>query len=174
MLDGRAHQSVDQLFHNHLARDYLRDFDHGRQIQVFDMCSYDARGTSDRLLLLELRVLPIELAHFTVGSPPQVAVPGISEVEACNLLETARRVETGSEFVGERFVMKEAVCSGRADRPFVEPHRLGIATLVARELGPDQRGAIFEVFREVPGPLLELAMPRRCGSTNGRSARPEQ
>jgi hypothetical protein len=103
------------------------------------------------------------LAHFTVGSPPQVAVPGISEVEACNLLETARRVETGSEFVGERFVMKEAVCSGRADRPFVEPHRLGIAALDACELGADERGAVFEVFRAVLGPLLELAMVgRQC------------
>src|SRR5690348_10171307 len=109
MLDGRAHQSVDQLFHNHLARDDLRDFDHGGQIQVFDVCSCDARGTSDRLLLPELRVLPIELAYFTVCSPPQVAVPCISEVETCNLLETARRVETGSQFVRERFVVEEAV-----------------------------------------------------------------
>jgi hypothetical protein len=54
------------------------------------MCSYDARGTSDRLLLPEVRVLPIELAHFTVCSPPQVAVPCICEVKTCNLPETAR------------------------------------------------------------------------------------
>jgi hypothetical protein len=54
--------------------------------------------------------------------------------------------------------VEEAVCPGRVDRAFVEPHRVGIAALDARELGPDQRGAIFEVFRAVPGPLLELAM----------------
>src|SRR4029077_18724487 len=120
--------------------------------------SCDARGTSDRLLLAELRVPPIELAHFTVCSPPQVAVPCISEVETCNLLETVRRVETSSQFVRERTLVDEAVRSCPSNRPFVEPHRLGIAALDACELGADERGAVFEVFRAVLGPLLELAM----------------
>ena len=36
VLDRRAHQRVDQLLQHDLARDSLRDLDHGREIEVFD------------------------------------------------------------------------------------------------------------------------------------------
>src|SRR5262249_25389397 len=36
VLEGRAHEPVDELFQNDLARKYLRDFDHGCEVELLD------------------------------------------------------------------------------------------------------------------------------------------
>ena len=36
VLDRRTHEPVDELFENHLAGKCLGDFDHGRDIELFD------------------------------------------------------------------------------------------------------------------------------------------
>src|SRR5207245_9027529 len=100
----------------------------------------------------------IELPHLALGAPEQVAVPGLPQVEMRDVLEAARCIETRGKLARECLVVDEAVRSCRSDRPFVEPHRLGIPALDARDLGSDQRGAVLEVRRAVLGPFLQLAM----------------
>src|SRR5207253_2455533 len=71
---------------------------------------------------------------------------------------SARYVEAPGELARQCLVVDEAIRSCRSDRPFVEPHCLGIPALDARDLGSDQRGAVLEVRRAVLGPFLQLAM----------------
>src|SRR5437016_5815196 len=75
-----------------------------------------------------------------------------------NLLEAARCVEAGRQFVGERLVVDETVCASRADGLLVELLGIERAAIDAGNLGTDQRGAVLEVRRAVLGPFLELAM----------------
>jgi hypothetical protein len=51
VLGGRAHETVDQFFQNHLASNCLRDFDYRREIQEFDRCHNGARGAWIGLVL---------------------------------------------------------------------------------------------------------------------------
>ena len=69
VLDGRAHEPVDELFQNHLAGECLRDFDHGREIELFDRCFDRARWTRRALVLPQPRMELIELPHLSVGAP---------------------------------------------------------------------------------------------------------
>ena len=36
VLDRGTHQRIEQLFEDHLARDGLRDLDHGREVELFE------------------------------------------------------------------------------------------------------------------------------------------
>src|SRR5258705_2623166 len=98
----------------------------------------------------------IELAHLAIGSPPQVAVPGVSQVEMRYFIEATGRVEARSKFVGERLVLDEAIDAGRADALLIEPHSIDVTTFQASDLGSDQRGAVFEVLWPLVAPDLEL------------------
>ena len=73
MLDGRAHEPVDELLEHHLARECLRDFDHGREIELFDRRFDRARWTRRALVLPQPRMELIELPHLSVGSPSKIA-----------------------------------------------------------------------------------------------------
>src|SRR6266540_1376493 len=75
-----------------------------------------------------------------------------------NLVEAAPCVEAGRQFVRDRLVVDEAVCASRADGLLVELLGIERAALDARDLGPDERGAVLEVRRAVLGPFLQLAM----------------
>ena len=56
VLNRGAHERVDQFLQDDLARHGLRDFDHGREIQVFDRCPDRARRTGHWLFLPEVRI----------------------------------------------------------------------------------------------------------------------
>src|ERR1700751_4464821 len=88
VLDGRAHDSVDQFLQNHLARDCLRDFDYRSQIQEFARCQNCPRAAESGLLFLEVWVQMVELPHLAIGSPMQIAVAGITQIGICDLVET--------------------------------------------------------------------------------------
>jgi len=88
------------------------------------------RGANVRCRTLRLRsgqtrMKPIKLPHLAIGSPAEIAVAGILQIHAGNLLEAARRIEAGSELIGERLVVNEAVCAGRANGLFVEALGIG-------------------------------------------------
>jgi len=83
--------------------------------------------------------------HLAIGSPAEIAVAGILQIHAGNLLEAARRIEVGSELVGERLVVNKAVGAGRADGLFVEAFGIELPAFDPRNLGADQRGAIIEI-----------------------------
>src|SRR4029077_3653949 len=80
------------------------------------------------------------------------------QVKFGELFEAARPIKGRSTLISERYVVDEAVRAGRGDGLFVQAHRVGIAAVNARDLGANELGAVFEVFRTVLGPLLELAM----------------
>ena len=61
--------------------------------------------------LFEVWIQLVELSHLAIGSPTEIAVPGFTaNTSFANLVETARRVESCSELVGERRIVDEAVC----------------------------------------------------------------
>ena len=158
LLDGRAHEPVNQFFQNHLARDCLRDFDHRRQIQVFDGRSDHARGASDRPLPPELRILLIELTHFAVGSPAQIAVPGFAQIRIRELFEPSCRIESCGNLVGDRLIVDEPVCVSGTDCLLVKAHCIEVATLDARYLRSHECDAVFEILRAVLRPNFELVV----------------
>ncbi len=131
---------------------------------MFDGRPHRARWSGRELVLPELRIHLIELPHLAIGSPPQIAVPGVSQVDMRYFIEAMGRVEARSKFVGERLVLDEAIDAGRSDAPLIEPHGVDIAAFQASDLGSDQRGAVFEVLWALLGPDLELPVMggQRC------------
>src|SRR5689334_16874050 len=80
-----------------------------------------ARG-SCTFFRLEVRIHRIQLLYLGVGSPTQIAVPGVSPIQASNLIEPTCRVEARRKLTGERLVMNKAVCMRRTDGLFVKVH----------------------------------------------------
>src|ERR1700733_4699154 len=103
-----------------------------------------------------MRMKLFELPNLAFGSPTQIAVAGVLQIRAGNLFEAMRRVEAGSQFIGERLVVNKAVRAGRTDGLFVEAHPVKIASILAGNLGAHQRGAVLEIVRAIRRPYLEL------------------
>src|SRR5215469_3042253 len=162
MLDNRAHQSVDQLVQNQLARECLRDLDHRREIETVDRRFDRPRWCRPATVLPQLRMELIELPHLSIGSPSEVTPPCVSQIEIRDLLESARRIKAGSQLVGERFVMDKTVCACRRDGAVVKVHGIERASLDTGNLSADQRSTILEVWRTIdrPGPKLLLMSPK--------------
>src|SRR5215510_7542765 len=156
MLDGRAHELIDQLFQNYLTRQRLRDPEHCREIELFDGRFNGTRRASHVLVFPQPRMELIELPHLSVGAPSQIAPSCVSQVEMCNLLETARRVKAGSQLVGERLVVDKAIRACRHDGAFVKVHGVERASLETGNLCGYQRCTIFEVLRTMRCPGLKL------------------
>ena len=77
LLNGSAHERVDQFFENDFAGDGLRHLDHGREVELFDgrpnRAGWD-RGGAPGLSGMDTLV---ELPHLGVGAPTQIAVAGV-------------------------------------------------------------------------------------------------
>ena len=119
-----------------------------------------ARRAGHGLFRPEVRIHLLELPHLAVGAPAQIAVAGVPQIEIRDLVETARPVEVGSAFVGERLIVDKAVVARRADGLFVESLGIELATFDARNLGADQRGAVLEILRAILRPDLKLPVMR--------------
>src|SRR6516164_2538220 len=161
--DGRSHKPVNELFHDHLAREGLRDFDHSRKIELFDRCLDRACWTGRVLALPQPRMELLELPHLSVGSPSEIALPRVSQVEMRDLLEAAGRVKARGQLVGERLVVYEPVCACRHDGALIQLHGIEGASLDMDNLSADQRCTILEVLRAIrrPGLKLSLVCPKR-------------
>ena len=77
VLDGGAHQGIEQLFQNDLARDSLGHLDHGREVEVLDARSDGTCQARSLLLHPKLRIELIKLTHLAIGSPAKVTAPGV-------------------------------------------------------------------------------------------------
>src|SRR5215472_14005373 len=75
VLEGCAHEFVDELFQHHLAGERLRDLDHRREIEQFDRRLDRARWSRQALALPQMRIALIKLPHFSVGSPSKISPP---------------------------------------------------------------------------------------------------
>jgi hypothetical protein len=108
-----------------------------------------------------MRMKLFELSHLAIGSPTQIAEAGVLQIHAGNLLEATRRIEAGSEFIGERLVVNKAVVARRANGLFVEPLGVELPAFDPRNLGADQRSTVLEIVRAIRRPKLELLVMRR-------------
>src|SRR5262249_26790902 len=145
-LDRCAHEPLDQLFQNDLTGYGLRHLDHGREVELFDRCFDPARWTRRALVPPQPRMELIELPHLSIGSPPQIALPCVSQVETREVLQAARRVKAGSQFVSERLVVDEAACACRRDGALVEVHGIEWPSLDAGNLSAHKGDPVLEVF----------------------------
>ena len=121
---------------------------------MFDRRRDRARRAGRGLFRPKARVHLLELPHLSVGSPTQVAVASLPQVQMCNVLESTRRVEPRGELVGKRLIVNKAVCLGRVDGLLVQLFGIKHAAFDAGDLGADQCGAVFEVLRAVLRPDL--------------------
>src|SRR3984893_18358556 len=115
-----------------------------------------ARWSGRWLVLPELRIHPIELPHLAIGSPPQVAVPGVSQVEMRYFIEATGRVEARSKFVGEALVLDKPILARCSDRLLVQPHGIKVPAIEASKLCRHQCVLIPESRWVVFGPLAQL------------------
>ena len=128
---------------------------------MFDRRPDRARRSGRWLFLPELRIHCVELPHLAIGPPTLIAVAGFLQIHTGKLFEAAPGVEARGHFVGDRFVVDEAVCAGRADGLFVEAFGVEVPAFDPRDLGADERGAVLEIVRAIVRPGLELFVMRR-------------
>jgi hypothetical protein len=121
----------------------LRQLYHGCEVQLFDGRPDCVRRPGRWLFLTQFRMQANELSGLAVGSPAQIAVQRVSQVEKREPAEAARCVEARGDFVGERLVMDEAAPAGRPDGLLVKVHGIERATFDAGDLRPDAVGKIF-------------------------------
>src|SRR6187200_934793 len=158
VLDGHTHEPVDELFEHYLARECLGDLDHGGDIKLFDRCFDRARWTPLALVRPQPRMELIELPHLSVGAPAQIAGPGLPQIGVCECREAARRVEAGSELVGERLVVNEAIRACRPDCLFVKTLGVQHAAFEAGDLSAHQRCTILEILRTICCPVPKMLL----------------
>src|SRR6266851_9972669 len=100
-----------------------------------------------QLFLSEVRIRLVELTHLPNGSPTEITVASVPQIQVRELLEPTRRVKARGQFVSERLIVNKAICAGRTDRPFVETLSIELAAFEARDLGGDQRRPVRKVLR---------------------------
>src|SRR5262245_60845870 len=91
----------------------------------------------------------IELPHLAIGSPSEIAPPRVSQVEMCDFVQATRRVKAGSQLVGERLVVDEAVSARRRDGALVQIHGIERTSLDTGDLSADESCTILEVLRTI-------------------------
>src|SRR5262245_44352986 len=112
----------------------------------------------DGCVIAQMRILIAELPYLTVGTPPAVSEPGIAHIGDRDPVRATGLVEPSGELQGERFAVDESVLACRRNRPIVEARGVSVSLLNASDFGGHQKSTVFEVFRAIPGPDLELPM----------------
>src|SRR5206468_356164 len=69
--------------------------------------------------------------------------------------ESAGPVECRREFISDSLVLDEAVLTGRADRLFIEAHRVQLPAFSASDLGRHQRVSVEEILRAIVSPFAQ-------------------
>src|ERR1700722_14972130 len=123
---------------------------------MFDRRANGACRAGKRLLLSEVWIDLFELTHLPSGSPTQITVAGVSQIQVRYLPEPTRSVKTRGQFVSECLIVGEAICLRRADRVLVKTLSIELAALDPGDLGPDQRGAVLEILRAIRRQDLQL------------------
>jgi len=68
------------------------------------------------------------LPDLAVGTPAEVAVPGVVQIHVRDLLKTAGRVEARRELICERFSVDKSICVCRVDGLFVKMRSVALAS----------------------------------------------
>ena len=112
------------------------------------------RGSLGRQFLAEMRVGLLQLPYLALGTPAQIAVPGIPEIRVGDRLEAACSIEPCGAFVGDALVLDEPVLARQPNGLFVETLGLQFSAFEACDLGGDQRRATPKVLGTVLRPLF--------------------
>ena len=107
-----------------------------------------------------MRIKPIELPHFAVGAPAEIAVPRVPYIGVGNALDAARRVELCCHLVGHAFVLHKTMLAGRANGLLVKAHGIGVSPFETSDLGQYQLVLVCERRWIVFGPLAQLFLVR--------------
>src|ERR1700733_9655565 len=129
-------------------------------MQLLDRSADGSRIRGSILFPAQMRVVFVELPYLSVGAPTPIAVARLAQVDVRELVEPARPVEARGHFVGDRFVVDEAIVTRRTDRLLVQVLGIEHPAFEAGEFGADQRGAVFEILRAVVRPDLQLPVMR--------------
>src|SRR6266851_2060612 len=121
---------------------------------MFDRRTNGARRARKRVFLSEVWIRLVELPHLPVGSPMEITVTGVPQIQVRELLEPTRRVKACGQFVSERLIVNKAICAGRADRLLVKTLSIEIAAFDPGDLCADKCSAVRKVLRTIVGPLL--------------------
>src|SRR6266404_3369009 len=100
----------------------------------------------------------VELSHLPDGSPTEVAVAGVPQIQIRDLLEPTRRVKARGPFVGNRLIVNKAICAGRADRLLVETLSIELAAFDPGDLCADKCNAVLEILGAILCPDLQLVV----------------
>ena len=155
ILHRDSHELLDQLGKDHLARKCLRGFHYSLDIQLPDWRANRGRSGGGSLLA-QARVAFVELLYFSVGAPTVVAVPRVAEIGVAGGFDTARQAVLRRQFVGQAFVLNEAVLARRMDSLLIQTQGIGVSLFDAGDLGQYQRVLVGERRRIVFGPLAQL------------------
>src|SRR5713101_4146406 len=155
MFDPDPQERLDELTEDDLTGHRLRGLEHRPDIQLLDGRANGGCGRGRGWCVAEMRMELFELPYLAIGSPTQIAVAGVLQIHTGDLLEATRRIEAGSQFIGERLIVNKTVGASRADGLFVEAHRISITAVDASHFGADQGGAVLKIVRAVLRPHLE-------------------
>src|SRR5262245_19017549 len=138
VLDGRSHKPVDKLLHDDLAGECLGDFNHRREVELFDRCVDRAGWTWRALVLPQPRMELVELPHLSLSSPTLITGSRLPQISVGDRLETAGRVETSRKLVADRLVLDKAVRSCSPDGTLVKIRGIERTRIDPGNPGPDQ------------------------------------
>ncbi len=106
------------------------------------------------------RVRRFELAHLSVRTQPKVAVSRILQIGSRDRLKAAPRVKVGSQLLGQRLVLNEAVFLCRINGAFIELFRLEMTAFDAGQLRRHQELPILKVLGAGLRPEFQLLQVR--------------
>src|SRR6266851_8421362 len=119
---------------------------------MFDRRTNGARRARKRVFLSEVWIRLVELPHLPVGSPMEITVTGVPQIQVRELLEPTRRVKACGQFVSDRLIVNKAIGAGRTDRLLVETFTIEIAAFDPGDLCADKCSAVLEILRAVLRP----------------------
>src|SRR5262249_48683614 len=99
MLDCGAHERVEQLVEDHLARDGLRHLDHRHEVELLERCADRASRDGNRLLRPQVRIAVIQIPYLAICTPMRVAGAGIPQMGMTTRFQSKSEMEFAGEFV---------------------------------------------------------------------------
>jgi len=97
-----------------------------------------------------------ELAHLAFRAPAEIAVSGIPQIEARNLLEAARCIKLCRQLVGEALVLDWTMLARLLNGTLVRAHGIEISIFNPGDFGLNQSHRTYEGLRDALHPLAKL------------------
>lgn len=158
LLDGGAHEHVDQLVQIHFAGNGLRQLDYRGKVQLFDRVDGGSSGSRRAFAGPQARMRGLEQRGFGAGPPFQIALMRVAQIRLRSDLDVARGEERRRKLAGKRLVVNETIVFRRANSLFVKRLRLERTPLDTRDLRAYERRAALEIVRTIPRPGGQLPM----------------